>query len=77
MKRKRYTRRAGRTNKHHILPKARGGISIESNLVLMDEERHNAYHLLFGLLTFDEAARVLIRISRMKRKREPGLGEPF
>lgn len=58
--------RAGRKNKHHILAKIRGGIKTEQNLILLDENRHACFHLLFGNRTLREAAAVLIRAAEMK-----------
>ena len=38
------------------------------NLLIMDTSRHRAYHLLFGLLNFQEAAELLLRCQEMKEK---------
>jgi len=63
-----FLKRKGRRNKHHILAKKRGGTKTPKNLILLDENRHAAYHLLFGTRTFEEAARLLLRASKMKRR---------
>ncbi len=63
-------KRSGRTNRHHIKAKSNGGQSIESNLVRMDVRRHQAYHLLFGNLSFREAAALLIRLCEMKGQKD-------
>lgn len=60
--------RAGKTNKHHILAKSRGGESIQSNLLRMDINRHCAFHLLFHNLTFLEVAELLTRVHYLKKK---------
>ena len=65
-----YLKRAGRKNRHHNLAKQRGGRKEPTNMILLDEYRHSAYHLLFGNRTFKEAARVLLRASRMLERRE-------
>ena len=67
-KRRTYYERSGWTNKHHIRAKARGGTRKPSNLILLDENRHAAYHLLFGNRDFREAANLLLRADRMKRR---------
>ncbi len=53
-----YYNRAGRKNKHHIKPKVFGGTREPSNLILLDENRHAAYHLIFHNMSFIEAARL-------------------
>jgi len=62
-------KRAGTTNRHHLRPKSRGGDALESNLLVMDIERHNAWHFLFKNLTLDEIIELLERIRAMKRSR--------
>ena len=59
--------RAGRKNRHHILAKKRGGTKKPENLILLDENRHAAFHLLFGKRTFREAAMVLLRTDAIKK----------
>jgi hypothetical protein len=34
-------------NKHHIIPKSRGGKSLENNLIEVDIRKHQYYHALF------------------------------
>jgi len=60
-------KRSGKFNKHHLSPKSRGGQSIESNLLRMDISRHNAWHLIFHNLSFEEAAELLLRVVRAKK----------
>jgi len=62
-----YYNRAGRKNKHHIKPKVFGGTREPSNLILLDENRHAAYHLIFHNMSFIEAARLLVRTYNMKK----------
>jgi hypothetical protein len=59
--------RAGWHNRHHIHPKARGGNWSTDNILYMDERRHAAFHLLFGLKTFTEADELLLRAHRAKK----------
>jgi len=65
--------RSGRQNKHHIKAKSRGGTYASFNLILLDENRHAAFHLLFGNRDFQEAAQVLLRADRMKKGVRDGL----
>lgn len=58
--------RSGHFNRHHIQPKSRGGTMAGHNLLIMDTNRHRAYHLLFGNLNFEEAAQLLLRCQAMK-----------
>jgi len=62
-----FLERKGHRNRHHILAKKRGGTKQPKNLILLDENRHAAYHLLFGTRTFEEAARLLLRADKIKR----------
>lgn len=60
--------RSGHFNRHHIHPRSRGGTMAGHNLLIMDTNRHRAYHLLFGLLNFKEAAELLLRCQTMKER---------
>ena len=62
MKRKRFT-------KHHVLPKARKGNGDPWNLSELTHEHHTAFHKLFGLRTYKEAAIVLLRMDRKLKER--------
>ena len=44
-------RRKYTIDKHHILPKSRGGSDDEENIVRIDYKLHQKYHGLFGNLT--------------------------
>jgi len=63
-------KRARRFNKHHILAVSRGGHKSPQNIIRMDENRHSAFHLLFGTRTFYEAAMLLLRADKMKKRRK-------
>lgn len=65
--------RASRKNRHHIKAKSRGGSYQPSNLILLDENRHAAFHLLFGNRDFEEAAYALLRAHRIKKGEKNGL----
>lgn len=68
---KTFLQRKGRHNRHHNLPKSRGGTDEEINLFRFDENRHAAFHLLFGDKTFSEIAMILLRAERMKKRIRP------
>jgi len=65
-----FTERAGYTNRHHNFAKCRGHNDSIQNLIIMDVRRHQAFHLLFGVRTFEEAARLLLRVSRAKENQK-------
>jgi len=65
-----FIERKGKCNKHHVLAKNRKGKKVPKNLILMDENRHAAFHLLFGNRTFKEAAEVLLRADKMIRRKK-------
>lgn len=65
-----YLKRVGRRNRHHIKARSKGGKYTPQNLILLDERRHSAFHLLFGLKTFREAAAILIRAAEMKERQK-------
>jgi len=55
-------------NYHHIKNKVNGGEKIGSNLLRMDRERHNAWHFLFGNLSFREVSELLLRVCDAKKQ---------
>ena len=65
-KRKAFYSRKGRRNHHHILAKERGGLTYPANIILLDENRHAAFHLLFSNRTLREASEVLLRMAIIK-----------
>ena len=54
-------------NRHHLKPKSRGGQSTESNLLIIEIKRHNAWHTLWGNRTLDEVIALLQRLRTMKK----------
>jgi len=59
---KREDRRGDLTTKHHVWPKSRGGSNDKKNIYLVRDQKHRAYHLLFGNKTPPEAIRHLIKV---------------
>ncbi len=55
-------------NRHHLLPKSRGGGMESSNLLTIDIDRHIFWHKIFGNLSLEEVIELLIRLKRMKRR---------
>ena len=53
-------------NRHHLVARARGGRGQEWNLLLIQEERHELWHRIFGLRDLDEIIQLLIRLKRIK-----------
>jgi len=53
-------------DKHHLIPKSRGGADIPNNTILIDIDKHRCWHTLFGNLTIDEVIELLQRLKRMK-----------
>ena len=62
--------RAGWKDRHHLLARSKGGAKSNENLLWLDRKRHEAFHLLFGNITFEEAAEVLLRCMKIKQEQE-------
>jgi hypothetical protein len=58
--------RSNRKNRHHLKPKSLGGTDNLQNIIILDTERHNAWHFLFGNLDLRGAIKLLIRLERIK-----------
>jgi len=54
--------------KHHDHAKSLGGTLDFFNIFMLSEKHHQAYHSLFGLRTFAEAAEVLNRMEKMHKE---------
>jgi hypothetical protein len=61
-------KRSGKFNRHHITPKSRGGKNKKSNILRMDKNRHQAWHLLFNNLKLEEVIELLKRLERLKNR---------
>lgn len=59
--------RTRKRNRHHIRAKAIGGTNKPRNIIYLDEERHKAWHFLFGNKNFVEVAEMLLRAVAMKQ----------
>ncbi|MHA1876710.1 MAG: HNH endonuclease signature motif containing protein [Promethearchaeota archaeon] len=49
-----------RTNRHHIIPRSRGGCSIPSNIAIVRKVEHQHYHALFVNRKPDEIVDYLV-----------------
>jgi hypothetical protein len=61
---KRYPKR----NYHHLQAFCRGGQETTDNLLLIDKEKHENWHKVFGNRTLDEIISLLTRLRRMKER---------
>lgn len=61
-----YLKRSGRRNRHHDLARSKKGRCTPENMILLDERRHSALHLCFGLRTMFQIAQVCLRMHNMK-----------
>lgn len=59
-------RKNRKRNKHHLIPKSRGGQKLTSNLLLIDMEKHCAWHAIWKNRTLDEVIELLKRVKRAK-----------
>jgi hypothetical protein len=51
-----------RRNKHHLLPRSRGGDNSPDNLLLLKVNRHFYWHRLFGARSLEEVILLLVRV---------------
>ncbi len=57
-------------NKHHLVPKSRGGHKTPRNMLLIDGHVHFQLHKVFGNRTLEEIIALLIRVQRAKRHQQ-------
>lgn len=53
--------------RHHDKARSLGGTYAPENIFMLSVEHHRYYHGLFGLRTFAESARVLMRMEELHR----------
>ena len=53
-------------NRHHLVPKSRGGNTKPGNLLLIDIEKHRCWHVLFKNLNLSEVIQLLQRLRQLK-----------
>lgn len=54
--------------KHHLIPRSKGGTNDPENLLMIEEELHHAWHLLFGNRTISQIIRMLTKIKYSPNK---------
>lgn len=54
-------------NRHHLIPRSRGGTNSDRNMLLMDIEKHELWHQLWGTRTIEEILALLSRMATMKK----------
>ena len=47
-------------NRHHVVPVSRGGTAEKGNIIKKPIRMHDAYHLLFGNATPEEAIAIIL-----------------
>jgi hypothetical protein len=57
-----------RRNRHHLIPKCRGGGYNKRNLLYISVTTHCDWHKVFKNLTLDEVIELLIRVRRAKQQ---------
>jgi hypothetical protein len=62
--------RCGKFNRHHIKNKCRGGTWAPQNILIMDIQRHNAWHFLFRNMSFEEVIELLKRTLELQKFKE-------
>lgn len=55
--------------RHHIKNKCNKGTDNEANILMLFEEKHNAWHLLFRNEDLDGAIAILQRVKQIKQKK--------
>ena len=66
-RRKRSRPRRGFT-RHHNRAASLGGDWNSENIFMLTPKHHQAFHTLFGLRTFKEAAKVLMRLEQLHKQ---------
>lgn len=61
-----FKERAGWQNRHHDKAKSLAGTYARQNIIYLDERRHSALHLCFGLRTMFQISEVCLRMHDMK-----------
>lgn len=62
-------RRKRKLTRHHVQNSFRGGTDSPENIIMLKNERHEIWHILFHNLDFLEVANLLIRADRILKRR--------
>jgi hypothetical protein len=66
LRKRKKSKKFTRITKHHIKNKCMGGGNELSNLLALNKQRHEAWHLLFHNLNLDEIISLLQRLKKVK-----------
>lgn len=58
---KRHKKKAIYGTRHHVLPTSRDGTNHGSNIIIVPQNKHDAYHLLFQNKTPEEVIKCLLK----------------
>jgi len=61
-------RRNRKMTRHHIKNACNGGKNVPRNIIYLRKEKHDCWHTIFQNKTFEQAAAMLLRASKMKRR---------
>jgi len=56
--------------RHHLKPKSRGGGNSARNIILLWNDKHDAWHTLFGTLTLREIIELLVKLHNWKSNKQ-------
>ena len=62
-------RRSRKLTRHHVVNTVNGGLTTPDNIIMLKNERHEIWHILFHNLDFLEVANLLIRADKMLKRR--------
>ena len=65
----RWARREKRRTIHHIKNRCMGGQKTPDNEIMLWQYRHECWHFLFGNMSFQEAAELLLRADKAVRRK--------
>lgn len=61
---KKQKKRLRKLSKHHLIPVCRGGKN--EPVIYLKQQKHDAWHILFRVLTLDEIIQLLLRVKSIK-----------
>ena len=64
-------RKNSKASRHHLTPRSRKGKHGKENILHIDWEKHQSWHILFENRTLEEAIELLVRVHRAKGRCVP------
>ena len=55
-------------SKHHLIPRSRGGTNDPDNIMMIEEDLHHKWHMLFGNQTISQIITMLEKIRDSHKK---------